>query len=312
MKISFVIPCYRSEKTIEAVIEEIEQVVAYKSEYAYEIILVNDCSPDNLLSVLHEITERKRNVRVVNFMRNFGQQSAIMAGLNRATGDYIVGLDDDGQCPMEHLWDLLEPLAQGHDMSIAKYPRKEQSNFKNFGSKVNSIMTHVLLEMPKDIEMSNFYAITSNLCQEIIKYRNAYPYLTGLVFRATKDVVNVPMLERKRVTGTTGYTFSKLLSVWMNGFTNFSVKPLRIAAIFGLICAMIGFVFGSVTVVRKLVNPEILAGYASIVAAIFFVGGILMILLGLIGEYIGRIFICINQSPQYTIREEWDSIDSNL
>ena len=252
---------------------------------------------------MKNLAQKWTELLVIDLSMNFGQENARLAGINYATGDSIVCLDDDGQCPMDQVWRLLEPLQKGYDVSIARYPQKKQSAFKNFGSKVNSLMTHWLLKMPKSVEMSNFFAFNRRIRDEIIRYKNPYPFITGLFFRVTQKVANVEMEERERTQGTTGYTFGKLIGLWLNGLTNFSVKPLRIADGLGVLFALIGFAFGVITIIRKLINPGMLAGYASMIAAVFFVGGILMLLLGMIGEYVGRIYLCLNQMPQYVIRE---------
>ena len=303
MKLSFVIPCYRSEAFIANTISEIRETMALRTDIDYQIIAVNDGSPDNVIDVLKNLAQKWTELLVIDLSMNFGQENARLAGINYATGDSIVCLDDDGQCPMDQVWRLLEPLQKGYDVSIARYPQKKQSAFKNFGSKVNSLMTHWLLKMPKSVEMSNFFAFNRRIRDEIIRYKNPYPFITGLFFRVTQKVANVEMEERERTQGTTGYTFGKLIGLWLNGLTNFSVKPLRIADGLGVLFALIGFAFGVITIIRKLLNPGMLAGYASMIAAVFFVGGILMLLLGMIGEYVGRIYLCLNQMPQYVIRE---------
>lgn len=305
MMLSFVIPCYRSQNTITSVVQEIEQKMQERPEMTFEIIAVNDGSPDQVLDVLQTLRKAYSGLRVVNLSQNFGQENARMAGLNYAQGDYAVCLDDDGQCPMDQLWHLIAPLEEGQcDVAIARYPKKKQSWFKNFGSAVNDKMTHWLLKMPANIQMSNFFAMNRMVYKEATKYQNPYPFITGLLVRTTQRITNVPMEERERLSGRTGYTFAKLLGLWLNGFTNFSVKPLRIADFVGLFCAVVGFCFGAVTIIRKIINPsQILSGYTTVVAAIFLIGGINMVLMGLIGEYIGRIFICLNRTPQFVVRE---------
>lgn len=303
-KISFVIPCYRSELTLSTVVKEIQDKMLERQEFIYEIVLVNDCSPDNVWSVITNLAKKDSRIIGVNLSRNYGQGSAKMAGLRNASGDYVVSLDDDGQCPVDKTWDLLEPLLTGqYDMSVAKYPHKKQSLFKNFGSKVNHYTTHLLLDMPKGLEMTNFYAMNRMLYSNVLNYPNPYPFLTGLVCNITKQIINVPMEERERLQGKTGYTFKKLIAMWMNGFTNFSIIPLRVADVFGIICALLGFIIGFISIIRKLLNHNILIGYTSLLASMFLIGGVVMLLLGMIGEYIGRIFICINNTPQYTVRE---------
>lgn len=303
VNISFVIPCYHSELTIKDVIDEIRCKMMERSDWDYEIIAVNDCSPDNVLLRLKELAENNGKLKVIDLAKNSGKHAAVMAGYSVAKGDVIINLDDDGQCPMDRLWDLIQPLNNGYDISVAKYPVKKQSAFKNFGSKINAIMSHFLIEKPKSLYLSNFSAMRRFVIDEIIRYDKPYPYLEGLMLRTTSKICNVEMEERERTVGIGHFTFKKSLKLWLNGFTAFSVKPLRISTILGVICALIGFVFGIVTIIHKLLNPEILIGYSSTMAVFLFIGGMIMMMLGMIGEYIGRIYICINNSPQYVIRE---------
>ena len=226
-----------------------------------------------------------------------------MAGYSVIKGDIIINLDDDGQCPLDKLWDLIEPLNREYDIAIAKYPVKKQSAFKNFGSKINSIMARFLIGKPKDLYLSNFSAMKKFVVDEIIKYDKPYPYMDGLMIRTTSKICNVNMEERERSAGEGHYTFKKSLKLWLNGFTSFSVKPLRIATILGIAIAFVGFIFSLITIVRKIIYPQILMGYSSLMAMLLFVSGMIMMMLGMIGEYIGRIYICINNSPQYVIRK---------
>ena len=304
--ISLVIACYRSEKTVQTVIDEIEQVFSTTTQYDYELFLVNDCSPDNVWPVLKRAADANERITAVSLAKNMGRLPALMAGFRMSKGDIVVILDDDGQCPMDRVFDLVAPLTgpSEYDVSTAAYPVKKQSWFKNFGSKVNEHMTNVILDKPRDIRFNNFTAMRRFVIDEILRYENPYPYLTGLLLRTTHKIVCVPMEERERLYGKTTYTFKKLITLWMNGFTAFSVKPLRLATIFGVVTAIAGFLWGLVIVIQKLLNPaEILAGYSSMMAALFVIGGVIMLMLGLIGEYIGRIYISINRSPQYVVRE---------
>ncbi len=310
-KISFVIPCYGSEKTIEPVTEEIISVVGERSEYDYEIIAVNDCSPDNVLGKLRTLARDNKKIKVINFAKNMNRPGAVMAGLNNASGDYVVVMDDDGQCPMDHFWTLCEPLEQGHDVSIAKYPKRKQSAFKNFGTFVNKKMTEFIINRPKDMEFTNFMIMQSYIVKEIIKYKNPYPYFTGLLLRTTGDIVNVHMEERERISGSTTFTFGKMLALWVNGLTAFSIKPLRISSLIGVFCAIVGFLFGIFTIVQKLVRPDISVGWSSTVAIMLFIGGLIMLMLGMIGEYLGRIYISINNSPQFVVKEKINFDDDN-
>ena len=301
--ISFVIPCYGSEKTISFVIDEIISVVSQKKEFDYEIIAVNDCSKDNVWNVLLEQAKQNPNIKLINFAKNMNRPGAVMAGMRHSKGDYVVIMDDDGQCPMDRFWDLLAPLNERFDVSMAKYTEYKQSKFKSLGTVVNRTMTEFVIEKPKDLYFTNFMILKKFVVEEIINYKNPYPYLTGLILRTTEKIINVPMQERQRISGTTTFTLSKMINLWVNGFTAFSVKPLRISSLMGVIFAIIGFVFGIVTVIRKIVIPDIAVGWSSTIAVMLFMGGLIMLMLGMIGEYIGRIYISLNNSPQYVIKE---------
>lgn len=301
--VSFVIPCYRSAKTIGNVVEEIESTMQGLGKYQYEIILVNDCSPDNTFEVIREICQQKKQVCGVNLARNFGQHAALMAGFGYAHGDYVVCLDDDGQTPADEVGKLLAKLEEGYDAVYARYAHKQHSGFRNFGSKVNELMTRVMLGKPKELYISSYFAVRRFVVEEMLRYENPYPYVIGLVLRSTKKIANVDVNHREREIGTSGYTLGKLLALWFNGFTAFSIKPLRIATVIGVITACAGFIYGVYTVIKKLINPDVMIGFSALMTAIVFIGGMMMLMLGIIGEYIGRIYISMNNSPQYVIRE---------
>lgn len=303
-KISFVIPCYRSEHTIEAVVAEIMDTMKGLAAYDYDIFLVNDCSPDNTFSVIRRICEKYNNIKGISLAKNFGQHAALMAGLRKSDGDIVVCLDDDGQTPANEVGKLIDAIEQGRDVVYASYNSKKHSAFRNFGSHINDIMTRIMLGKPKELQLTSYFAAKRFVVDSMLQYEHSYPYVIGLVLRATKNISNVPVNHRKREVGSSGYTMRKLLSLWFNGFTAFSILPLRIATATGVFFAVAGFLYGIYTVIKKLVNPAVPMGFSSLMAAVVFFGGMLMIMLGLIGEYIGRIYICINRSPQYVIREE--------
>lgn len=303
-KISFVIPCYRSEKTIEGVVAEIQDTMASIPQYTYDIFLVNDCSPDGTYEVIRALCAKYKNITGIDLAKNFGQHAALMAGLRRADGDIVVCLDDDGQTPANEVGKLLAGIENGSDVVYASYENKQHSAFRNFGTWMNDIMTRMMLGKPKDLHLTSYFAAKRFVVESMIQYENSYPYIIGLVLRATRNITNVPVKHRSRAVGASGYTMKKLLGLWFNGFTAFSILPLRIATVTGVAFATTGFLYGIYTVVKKFVNPEVPLGFSSLMAAVVFIGGMLMIMLGLIGEYIGRIYISINNSPQYVVKEE--------
>ncbi len=302
-KVSFVIPCYRSAHTLPHVIDEIRGVMKTINKYDYEVVLVNDCSPDDTLAVIRKLCAEDEKIQGIDFAKNFGQHAALMAGFRHTTGDYVVCLDDDGQTPADEVGKLLEKLEEGYDAVYAKYTTKKHSLFRNLGSKVNEVMTRWMLGKSKELYISSYFAVRRFIVEDMIRYENSYPYVIGLVLRATKNITNVVVTHREREEGTSGYTLKKLLGLWFNGFTAFSVKPLRIATVMGALFAFIGFIYGIYTVIKKFINPDVPLGFSSQMAAIVFFGGMIMLMLGMIGEYIGRIYISMNNSPQYVIKE---------
>ncbi len=305
MKISIVIPCYGSELTIEDVVKEIKETLKKRND-SFEIILVNDCSPDNVWEKIMRLSEQNSEVRGICLAKNFGQHSALMAGYRCAEGDIVVSMDDDGQTPADEMYKLIDKLDEGYDVVYATYDNKQHSGFRNFGSKVNDYMCEKLLGKPKGLMVTSYFAAKKFVIEEICRYRNPYTYIIGLIFRTTNNIGMVPVTHRARVQGNSGYTLKKLLGLWMNGFTAFSVKPLRIATMSGVVFAIIGFLYVIYILINKCINPAVPVGWSSTIAAIMIVGGVILCMLGMIGEYLGRVYISINDAPQYVIKESTD------
>lgn len=306
MKVSFVIPCYRSELTLPKVVAEIEETMARIGKYEYELVLVNDCSPDGTANVIKSLCEEKPYIHGLSFSKNFGQHAALMAGFRAAEGDVVVCLDDDGQTPANEVDKLLDKIEEGFDAVYARYAHKQHSGFRNFGSRVNDLMTRVMLGKPKELFVSSYFAVRRYIVEDMIRYEYSYPYVIGLVLRSTKNITNVDVQHREREIGSSGYTLSKLFGLWFNGFTAFSIKPLRIATIIGVVSAIAGFLYGVYTVIKKFVLPDVPQGFSAMMSIVVFFFGIILLMLGLIGEYVGRIYISMNNAPQYIIRDRWN------
>ena len=301
--VSFVIPCYRSAATISAVVEEIDTALAALPEYGHEIILVNDCSPDNTFEVIAALAREHEHITAVDLAKNFGQHAALMAGMRHSSGDVIVCLDDDGQTPADEVGKLLEKIEEGYDVVYASYESKQHSGFRNFGSRVNARMTEIMLGKPKELSIPSYLAAKRFIVDEMLNYKHCFPYVDGLILRSTRRICNVPVNHRARTEGESGYTIGKLLSLWMNGFTSFSVKPLRLATYLGGVTAFAGFIYAIIIVIKYFVDSSVPEGWSSTMALQLVLGGVILIVLGLIGEYIGRIYLCINASPQFVERE---------
>ena len=301
--VSFVIPCYRSAKTVGAVTREIGETMAAMPQYDYEIVLVNDCSPDDTWEAIRQLAANDKHIAAVDLAKNFGQHAALMCGMRHSRGDFVVCLDDDGQTPADEVGKLLEKLEEGYDVVYASYEDKRESGFRRFGSDVNRRMTEIMLGKPKELELTSYFAARRFLVEEMLRYEHCYPYVMGLVLRSTKRICNVPVHHRAREEGRSGYTLAKLLSLWMNGFTSFSVKPLRIATYSGAFLACIGFLYALVVLIRRFTVNLAPMGWTTTTILILIIGGLNLLLLGLVGEYVGRVFMCVNATPQYVERE---------
>ena len=304
MKLSFVIPCYKSSQTLPTVIDEINDAVHKLNGYEHEIILVNDSSGDDTFSVIKQLVISNDNITGIDMSRNFGQHAALMAGMREATGDLVVCLDDDGQTPANEVSKLINKLNEGYDVVYASYESKQHSGFRNWGSRLNSAMTVWLLNKPKDLYISSYFIARRFVIDEIIKYTNPYPYVIGLVLQSTNRIASVPVNHRQRQQGASGYNIRKLLHLWLNGFTAFSVKPLRIASFMGVVLAVLGLFYAVYAFINKLFNPAAPMGWTSTIILLLIIGGAILAVLGLIGEYIGRMYISLNNSPQYVIRSK--------
>lgn len=306
MKISFIIPCYNTTTTIYNIVNEIEEEMNKRSGEQYEIVLINDASPNpETLPLLKNVVKEKKNIILIDLAKNSGQPNAILAGCRYATGNYIMTSDDDGQTELHRLGEFIEKLQEGgYDVVCAKYTNRIQpSLFRRIGSGINRLMSDRLIERPKDVYMSTIFLAKRFVIDEIVKYDQPYGYLSGLILRVTQNIGNVEMEQQARNSGKSGYTFKKLFSLWLNGFTAFSIRPLRIADLIGFLFAGFGFILAFVTIIRKLVLVNVSVGWSSLISVILIASGLNLLVLGLIGEYIGRIYMCINKTPQSVIKE---------
>ena len=303
MKYSFVIPCYNSSQSISLVVKEIQDKMLEMQETEYEIILVNDHSKDNTKEVIFSLADQP-NIRAISLAKNSGQDAACLCGYKASKGDYVISLDDDGQNPANEVDKLINKLNEGYDVVIAHYPNKQHESWRNIGSKVNDIMEIEMLGKPKELYVGSYFIAKRFIIDQITQYTNPYPYIRGLLLSATDNIANVDVHHRSREFGTSQYTLKKLLGLWINGFTSFSVKPLRISTVIGGVIALLGFVMTLYAVIHKLLHPEISAGWASLMSVTTMIGGMILLMLGMIGEYVGRIYISINHTPQYVIQEK--------
>jgi polyisoprenyl-phosphate glycosyltransferase len=302
--VTFVIPVYNSEKTIGEVVNRI--LTLYSKKFSLEIILVNDCSKDNTANVCRELCKKHSNIKFISLAKNFGQHGAIMAGLRFVEGDYVVLLDDDMQTPPEEVVHLLSTVESNPEVDVVFGARKEykQTPIRKMYSKLNIFIFRIMMDLDKDLELSNFLLMKKYIVDEIVKYDGPFPFIQGLILRTAKNIVHVFVEHKQREVGQSNYSFVKLLKLWANGITNFSIKPLRLATFSGSFLALIGLVFALALVIEKLINPAVAIGWTSIMVTLIFFSGVQLISIGMFGEYIGRVFIYQNKTPQYVIKEK--------
>jgi glycosyltransferase involved in cell wall biosynthesis len=301
MKYSIVIPCYKSSQTIGKVVTLIMQELCKKE---VEIILVNDDSPDDGKTFLKikELANQYSNITAIDLAKNTGQHNAVMAGLNYASGDYIVAMDDDLQTHPSQLHKLMEEIEKGYDIVYAYYPDKKHKWYRNIGSYINSLTVRILIGKPKDLKTSSFWIIKKFVRDSVIQYKNSYAYIQGLFLQTTRNIKCVPVTHFERETGKSNYTLKALIKLWSN-IIGFSVVPLRMASWLGGVFSLLSLIGVVFLIIRRLIMHTSVAGWASMMVAICFFSGVILMFMGLIGEYIGRMFLANNRRPQYVVRQ---------
>lgn len=301
MELSIVVPVYNGESSVEALVERLYD--NFKGKLRFEVVLVNDFSPDNSWAAIQKTKEKYPHlITAINLRKNFGEHNAVMAGYAHAKGQYIVNIDDDFQNPPEEIDKLLDEIKKGYDVVYSYYRQKKHHFFRNLGSKVNDFFATLLLKKPKNLYLSSFRIINKELKDEILSYKGPFPYIDGLILRSTAHISQVEVIHNSREEGESNYTFVKLLRLWSYMALNFSVVPLRVSTFMGIGLSVLGAFFSIWVFIEKLLNPEIEVGWSSTMISILISSGVQLFILGLIGEYVGRIFITQNSSPQYSCK----------
>jgi undecaprenyl-phosphate 4-deoxy-4-formamido-L-arabinose transferase len=300
--LSFVIPVYNGSATIAAVVDRIRQSFA---AVEYEIVLVNDGSTDASETTCRQLADRFPGVvQFVHLARNFGEHSAVLAGLRYARGQAVAVLDDDGQNPPEEVWKLWRHLEQHRrDVVYGRYREKRHHWFRNLGSWANDRLATLMLKKPKDLYLSSFKVLDRFVVDEVIRYRGPFPYIDGLIFRTTRNIAQIEVEHRDRLAGRSGYTLRKLVRLWLNMFLGFSIAPLRLSVVLGLVTSAFSLLLLFAILIDKLwVNPNVPVGIPTVLTCIALFSGVQLIVLGMVGEYVGRIYLEQNGMPQYVVR----------
>jgi polyisoprenyl-phosphate glycosyltransferase len=299
-EISIVIPVYNSAGIISTLHSKITTAL---DKIPYEIIYINDCSSDDSWQKIKDLTHETKNITGLNLRKNSGQDNALLAGLRVSKGNYAIIMDDDLQHNPEDIIKLYDVCSRGFDVCYANFTKKKQSGLKNKGSDLNGKMAELLIQKPKEIYLSAFKIINRSIINEIIKFSGPYPYIDGIILTITSNITQINLMHSERLSGKSNYTILKSFSVFMKLFTGFSVLPLRIATITGCIATFTGFCLLLKYLYDYFIAKNFIEGWTTVVVLIIFFSGLILITLGIVGEYIGRMYLAINHKPQYSISE---------
>ena len=303
MLVSVIIPCYRSERTIGKVVR-LTKGELERAGHACEFVLVNDCSPDGTFAEIARLAAEGLPVTGIDLARNFGQHAALMAGMRHASGDVVLLMDDDMQTHPSQVAALLCGLDDPRlDVVFARYPERREKLWRRLGSAFTRWSLRVMAGVPAGIVPSSFVAMRSGVARAVVEYTGPFPFVTGLIFQSTSRVGDIPIEHFDREEGESGYTLRSLVRLWST-ILNFSLVPLRIASLVGAAMGIVGLCAALFLVVRKLVVPDIAIGWSSMMVTTLVCSGLIILFMGVVGEYVGRIFMTANRAPQYVVREQ--------
>jgi polyisoprenyl-phosphate glycosyltransferase len=302
MKLSIIIPVYNSERTITPLVFSLLKTL---EEYEVEIVLVNDCSHDRSEFICETLAKKNEAIKFISLRKNSGEHNAVLCGLNYCTGDYVAIIDDDLQNPPSEIIKLLDKASKYHyDVVYGNYESKKHSFFRNICSKINSSLATYLINKPKGLYLSSFKVISGEIVPEIISYRGPFPYIDALILRCTSNIGSENVVHEDRKHGRSNYTLRKLLTLYLNIVINFSFAPLRVVTVAGIGISILSFITSGYIVYEKLFLKNLTPGWAFLSVLLLFSIGVTFIVIGVLGEYIGKILMTLNNSPQYTIKKQ--------
>ena len=299
---SAVIPVYNSQKIVG---DTIDRTAAFFETHnlAYEIILVNDGSPDNSWQVIRDKAQAMPHVVAVNLLRNYGQHTALYCGFQQSTGDYVITLDDDLQNPPEEMLHLIEKAAEGHDLVFGRFRKKEHDSYRRAGSRLIGYMNEKIFDKPDDLVLTNFRIIRRDVVDRICGYQTNYPYIPGLSLMFATNPANVWVEHQKRPSGTSNYNFIKILELVMRILFNYSSYPLRFVSLAGMVISLLSFLLGIYYLIRAIFIGTSVPGWATLIVLMSFFNGLSLLILSMLGEYIIRLLNQVSSTKSYYIKE---------
>lgn len=299
--LSIVVPVYRGAATVGALVAELSKLAP---EGGLEIVLVNDGSPDNSGDVCRDLARSAAvPLTYIEHARNFGEHNAVMTGLRHARGAFVITMDDDLQNPPEEVVKLYDHARLGgFDVVYTRYAVKEHEGWRNLGSRFANWVADQLMDKPKGLYLSSFRCMSALAVAEVVKYRGPYPYIDGLLMQVTQRLDSIEVKHFARAEGRSNYTMRRLIRLWLNLATNFSVLPLRLAVVAGVGMGFLGLIAAAWVIFEALIG-ETPSGWASLMTVTLLIAGVQFIILGVLGEYVGRAFMSANGKPQGVVRE---------
>lgn len=303
MKLSIIIPCYNSMPILKTMIAETARVLSTLPIDEREFILVNDCSPRReTITFLKEIADTFPDVRVLDLAKNTGQANAQLAALNFVSGDIVLNMDDDMQTHPKNIPLLFDKLMEGYDLVLGCYPHKQHSFYRRLLTKMDDWFETIFLKKPRELRFTSFWIVRRYIVDELVKYENSFSFMEGLFLRTAGKIANVEVEHFDRMEGKSGYDIWKLVSLWSN-FTGFTILPLRIAGALGMVISVVSFLWAIVMAVCWFLGNISVQGYTSIMCILLLSLGLILVCMGLLGEYIGRIYLAVNHAPQFVVKE---------
>ena len=301
IKLSLIIPIYSSQKSIPSLLNRLEKL---KLEFNWEVVFVEDGSSDESFKTLFNLLKNSEfNAKLIRHNRNYGEHQAVLNGYRFSRGDYVVNLDDDLQNPPEEAIKLFNWAKKNNlDVVYGAYEEDKHAEWRNFGSKFAHLTAHIFLDLPNNCGLSSFRCLKGSIAKEVAKYNGPYPYIDGLIAQISQSIESIKVKHDKRFLGNSGYNLRRLIRLWINILTSFSLMPLRLSSLVGTFFSFAGLVGIVIVILETLIKGVTVSGWASVLSTVLLFGGIQCLLLGLVGEYLGRIYLTVSGKPQSTIR----------
>jgi len=301
IELSLIIPIYASEKSISSLLKRLERL---NFDINWEIIFVEDGSPDNSFqTILNLLKKSPLNAKLIRHNRNYGEHQAVLTGYRHSNGNYVINLDDDLQNPPEEAIKLFDwAIHKDLDVVYGEYEEDMHSEWRNIGSKFAHVTAHIFLDLPSQCGLSSFRCLRGSIAKKVANYSGPYPYIDGLIGQISQSIESIKVKHDKRNVGESGYNLRRLIRLWINILTSFSLMPLRLSSLLGALFAFAGMIGIIIVILETVIKGVTVSGWASVLSSILLFGGIQCLLLGLVGEYLGRIYLTVSGKPQSSIR----------